>query len=382
MTSASPSPLSDLSRVIHREVVLLAVLSAVAVGAFLFTQWAAANNRARQSNDAITWFERGRAALAQGRTSEAVTALERASSRRPDDWTYARTYAEALVADRQSGAARQVLLRWRLRRPEEADVNVQLARLEAGHGDVSAAVEYYESALHGRWPDARDTSRLDLRRELIRFQLRHELSGAALAQTLVLAANLPDEPAAHLETARLFLAAGDATRALDHFARTIRLDPGNRDARAGVVASAFALGDYPRVLATASGLADPPSRERARIAASVMANDPLAPRLSFTERERRLTAVIDDATTRFDACRQQVVSATPLAERTAGGLADALAAYRAELSPQRLRESSDVIERGLRLMGEALALVRERCPPLDLQGDALLRVAQRHGSAE
>lgn len=382
MTSPPRPPLSELSRVIHREVVLLAVLTGLAVAAFFVTQWAAAANRARQADDAIIWFERGRAALAAGRTAESVAALDRASARRADDWTYARVLAQALVADDQPEAARQVLLRWRRRRPEDADVNTQLARLEAGHGEAGAAVQYYESALHGRWPDPGDTSRLDLRRELIRFQLRRGLPGAALAQTLVLAANLPDEPAAHLETGHLFLEAGDPARALDHFARTLRLDPGNRDARAGVVAAAFERGDYPRVLASAAGLADRSSRERARIAASVMAADPLAPRLSFGERERRLAAAADDAAARFDQCRQRAPQATPLAERTATGLASALAAYRAELSPQRLRESSDVIERGLRLVGEVLALVRDRCPPLDARGDALIRMTQRHGSVE
>lgn len=212
--------------------------------------------------------------------------------------------------------------------------------------------------------------------------MRYGQSAAALARTLVLAANLPDEPAAHLEAGQLFLAAGDAARAQDHFSRALRLDAGNRQARAGIVASAFALGDYPRVLANADGVADASSREWVRIAGAVVANDPLAPRLSFSERERRLVAAVDYAAARLGACRQRSAPPTPLAERTASGLAEALAAYRLELSPQRLRESSDVIERGLRRVGEALAVTDQRCPPLDARGDALMRVAQRHGSVE
>ncbi len=362
MTDPPSRRLSDLSRVIHREVVLLVLLTAVAAGVFLFTHWAAASNRTRQSADALSWFERGRARLTDGRTGEAVRALERAVARRPDDWAYATMLVEALVADGQVGPARQVLLRWRLRRPEDAEVDIQLARLEAADGHVTAATEYYESALHGRWPETGSESRLDLRRELIRYQLRHGQTGPALAQALVLAANVPDAPDAHIETGRLFLATGDAARALDHFVRALRLDPGNVAARVGATEAAFAQGDYAGALAHARGLTDQPSRARASIAAAVIAADPLEPRLSFGERERRLGRVIDDALLRFTACRQRSPEPTPLARRTADGLANALAAFRADLSPQRLRESSDVIERGLRLAEQALASVRQRCP--------------------
>lgn len=175
MTFVSPSRLSDLARLVHREVVLLAALAGIAAGGFLFTQWVAASNRARQSSDASRWFERGRARLDEGRTSQAVTALDRASARQPDDWDYARTLADALVADDQTDAARQLLLRWRLRRPDEAAVNTRLASLEARHGDVRAAVDY-ASALHGRWRESAESSRLALRRELIAFELQHGLA--------------------------------------------------------------------------------------------------------------------------------------------------------------------------------------------------------------
>lgn len=360
---------------------MLAVLSALAGAGFLLTQWAAASNRSIQTADATSWFDRGQARLAQGRTREAVRALEGAVARRPDDWVYARTLANALATDGQIDAARQMLLRWRLRRPDDAEVNMQLARLEAASGDVPAAIEYYESALHGRWSEPATTSRLELRRELIRYQLAHGQAGPALAQTLVLAANLPDEPAAHVESGRMFLATGDATRAMDHFTRALRLEPGNTDARVGAAEAAFTLGDYAAALTQARGLTDEPSRTRARIAAAVIANDPLEPRLSFGERERRLASAVDYARQRFAACRQTAPRASPLAERTALALEDALTAFRADLTAQRLRESPAFIERGLRLVQQALVSTSQRCPPLDARADALLRVARRHGTA-
>ena len=374
--------LPDLARVIHREIVLLAVLSALAAAGFVLTQWAAGSNRSLQTADATSWFDRGRARLARGRTSEAVTALEWAVARRPDEWVYARTLTDALAKDGQVDAARQMLLRWRLRRPDDAEVNVQLARLEAAGGDVAAAVEYYESALHGRWSEPATPSRLDLRRELIRYQLAHGQAGPALAQALVLAANLPDEPAAHVESGRLFLATGDAARAMDHFTRALRLEPGNTEARVGATESAFALGDYAEALTQARGLSDAPSRTRARIAAAVIANDPLEPRLSFDQRERRLASAVDYASEQFAACRESAPPGSPLAQRTARALADHLTGFRADLSPQRLRESPAVIERGLRLVSQALASVSQRCPSLAERADALVRVVRRHGAAK
>lgn len=358
------------------------MLAAIAAGAFLLTQWAAASSRTLQSADATSWFERGQARLAEGRADEAVTALARAVSRRPDDWVYARTLAHALSDDGQADAARQLLLQWRLLRPEDPDVNTQLARLEAARGAVAAAIGYYEGALHGRWAEPATGSRLDLRRELIRYLLRHGQAGPALAQALVLAANLPDEPVAHLESGKLFLETGDSARASDQFARALRLDPGNVDARMGATEASLALGDYAAALDHARGLTDQPSRERARIAAAVIANDPLAPRLSFGERERRLAGMVDYAGLQFGACRAKGPKTTPLGERTAGALADALTTIRTDLSAQRLRESSDVIERGLRLVAQALQHVRQRCPPLDERGEALVRVARRHGATE
>ena len=370
--------LSDLPRLIHREVVLLAVLSAIAAGSILVTQWAESSNRTLQATDAAAWFERGRARLATGQTGAAVTALGRAVTRRPDEWLYASTLADALRADDQVDAARQLLLDWRLRRPEDPEVNTQLARLEAGSGTVAAAIGYYEGALHGRWAEPASESRLELRRELIRYLLGQGQSGPALAQALVLAANLPDAPGAHLESGRLFLETGDATRASSHFVRALRLDPGNLAAGAGATEAAFVLGDYAAAVEHARGLTDRPSLERARIAAAVIANDSLAPRLSVAERERRLAGMVDRAGRQLAVCRAGVPNTTPLAERTAGALAAALTTFRGALSAARLRESTEVIERGLRLVDQALQHVRQRCPPLDAQGEALRRVVRRH----
>jgi Flp pilus assembly protein TadD len=374
-----PLRLTDLPRLVHRELVLLVVLTVLAVGAYLGTQAAAAAARERVRSDAARWYERGRAQLESGEAAGAVEPLRRATARDPDEWDYGRTLAEALATAGQPALARQVLQQWRLRRPDDADVSTQLARLETRQGDADAAVAYYESALHGRWAPGALAGRQALRRELIGYLLSQQRTAPALSHVLALAANQPDEPGAHAETARLFLAAGDPRRALEHFDRALRLAPDDAVARAGAGESAFALGDYRRTIQLLRGVDDPSSRSRMQMAANVLAVDPLQPRLSFVERERRLRVAIDYALTRLAACAPAAAAASPALPPVP--MAAALTAYRDGLTPRALRETPDALEEGLGLVRRALQSEAAACGPLDDQGDALLRAARDHGVA-
>ncbi|MEZ5291774.1 MAG: tetratricopeptide repeat protein [Vicinamibacterales bacterium] len=374
--------LSDLSRVVHREIVILVVLAAAASGLFIVTRAAASGNREQQLVDAAAWYERGQGYLATHDTRQAVAALRRAVARRPDEWTYARTLAEALVQDGRTDSARQLLSLWRTRQPDDADVNMRLARLEAAAGDVASATDYYEDALHGRWPADAASARVDLRRELIQLLLATGNTGAALSHILTLAANLPDDVAAQSQVADLFLEARDPARALEHYQRALRLAPTDPAARAGAAAAAFGLSDYTRALAYARNLTDERSRRIAAVSSAVAASDPLIPRLSGAERERRLGAAIDVAADQLDACRKRSRARTPLAERSAAAVADALADFDRTLTPRRVRESPEVLDRGLELVASALSVVAAQCAPLDVKAEALQRVARRHGSAE
>ncbi len=376
-----PAPrLTDLSRIVHREVVLLVVLSALAVAVFLLTQAAAAAMRGQQQRDAGAWFERGRTSLARGATAEAVDALRKAVAGRPDEWAYARTLADAFAADGRSDAARQLLLRWRARQPDAADVNTHLARLEAASSHRDEAVRYYESALNGRWEGDPAAGRTALRRELIELLLREGDTAAALSHALTLAANVPDAPGPQRDVARLFRAAGDPARALDHYQRVLRLVPGDAAARAGAGDAAFALGDYTRALGYVRGLADAPSRRITAVAEAIRAYDPLASRLAGAERERRLEAAVDEATRQLRECRARAAPKTPLAGRTAAALVEVLTTFRRGLSPARLREAPEVLDRGLDLVGQAFDAVAAQCPPLDERGEALRRLARRHAA--
>ena len=97
------------------------------------------------------WYVAGEHHLASGRTESAIRALRRATAINRDNRTYRLALAGALAADRQDDAARQVLLGVRESTPEDPEVNVQLARLEARHDDLTGALRYYQNAVYGTW---------------------------------------------------------------------------------------------------------------------------------------------------------------------------------------------------------------------------------------
>ena len=92
-------------------------------------------------------------------------------------------------------------------------------------------------------------------------------------------------------------------RALERYQRTLRLAPGERAARAGAGAAAFALHDYPRALGYVRGLPDTASQRIATVAQHVAALDPRSPRLPAAARTRRLAATIDTAARLLESCR-------------------------------------------------------------------------------
>ena len=96
-----------LSSFVHRELVLLAVLSAVTVAAFFLTRAAAVSNEALGRQDAAAWFERAERA---GESPEAaLTALRRAVAKDPDNREYRLALAGELAAGGQLDEADRVL---------------------------------------------------------------------------------------------------------------------------------------------------------------------------------------------------------------------------------------------------------------------------------
>ena len=134
-----------------------------------------------------------------------MSALRRSVTRDPNQRRYRLALAEALATNRRDDDARRELPALRGAQPEDAETNLQLARIEARRGSADAARRFYESAIAGLWRPEQADVRRATRVELIDFLLARNERGRALSELLVLDANLPDAPALQARVGEMFL---------------------------------------------------------------------------------------------------------------------------------------------------------------------------------
>ena len=297
-----------------------------------------------------------------------------------DDRRYRLALASALGADRQDDAARQVLLGVRTSTPEDPSVNVQLARLEARHDDLTGAVRYYQNAVYGAVERRSGRCASPVRIELIRYLLDHDQRGRALSELLVLSGNVPDEATSQIEAGQLFLDAGEPRRGLDHFHRALRADPTNRAALAGAGEAAFELRDYVSAQRYLRALPEPSERlaETRSITDLVLTRDPLRPRLPLRQRQKILALNLANARQALEACiAGKSEGAQALHDRIAPLHAEA-ATLEPQITVARLRRSPEVIDAAVSLSYRLEQWRRDACGPGTPLDRALLLVGERH----
>jgi tetratricopeptide (TPR) repeat protein len=366
-----------LSPFIHREIVVLALLIASTVFLFFVTRAAAgATSRLRQ-RDAAAWYELGLAQLDAQKTEEAVSSLGRAAAMSRDREEYRLASAQALAAAGQEESARQVLLALREMAPESPVVNARLARLEARRHDLTAATRYYQHALHGFWNPDEIAARRDLHFEFIRYLLANDQRSRALAELLLLEVSVPADPATQSALASSFLESGDPARALQHFDRALEQDPASPAALAGAGEAAFSLGEYARALRylRAAPADHPRVAELLPIVEFVISADPLRPRLTYRERQRRLSRALAHLTTRLTACL-----GAPSPE--GAGSLDALRVEAQALASAVARNvrprSLNLIEDGMELVVRIERALPRSCAPPGPYDRALLLIGRLH----
>jgi tetratricopeptide (TPR) repeat protein len=364
------------STFVHREIVILVVLCALAVVGFVLTRAAARANRALRLRDAAAWYDAGRHQLAGGQTEPAIKALRRATAINRDDRTYRLALAGALAESRQDDAARQVLLGIRESTPEDPEVNVQLARLEARHDDLTGTVRYYQNAVYGSWSADQADARRQVRIELIRYLLAQEQRGRALSELLVLSGNLPDDVRSQTEAGQLFLDAGEPRRALDRFRQALRIDPRSAPALAGAGEAAFEAGDYTGAQRYLRAVDSPSARvsELRAITELVLTHDPLRPGLSLRQRQDRVMAGFRRALAALDDCGAR----QPTANHPFELLHAEAASLEPELSLERLRRAPESIDTALNLIYRMEQRAVDSCGQGSAFDRALLLIVRRH----
>jgi len=337
---------------------------------------------------AAAWFREGEGQVRARDIGGAIDSFRKATSRDRDNRAYVLALANALAAAGHNEEARQALLRLRESSPENAEINLYLARLAAKRGDVAEAVRYYHNALFGLWTGSQvDQERRKVRVELIRFLLDHQQQSEALAEMLTLGAEIPEGDAgAQTETGQLFLEAGDAQHALKRFTRAIALNRNNPAALAGAGNAAFQLGEYvesTRYLeaALAQGLNSESARQLLPVTKIILANDPLAPHLAREERNRRVLIDFDQSLRRLQGCLDQQSGKK---DSTSSGLeplkADALA-MQSKLQPRNLRRDPELLRAGVELIYKIEDATSVTCGDPTGLDRALLLIGRKHRGA-
>ena len=378
----------ESNRIVHRDILLLVLLFAIAVALFFFTRAMAAKERMLDANVAAFWFSRGEEQARRGDQERAVDSFRKATSREHDNRVYVLALANALSAASHTEEARQALLRLRESAPENGEINLYLARLAAKRGDVVEAIRYYHNALYGLWTGSQiDQELRKVRVELIDFLIDHQQHSAALSEVLILGADIPEGDAhGQAEVGGLFLKTGDAQHALRHFQRALALNRNDAAALAGAGNAAFQLGDYVHASRhLEAALAQDPTSESAKqllaLIKMVLANDPLGSHLASEERNRRLRVDFDHALRRLRSCLSQQSGRKDSATSSLQTLEADLLAMQSKLQPRNLRRDPELLGAGMELISRIEEATNTSCGEPTGLDRALLLIGRKHQGA-
>lgn len=361
----------QLRRIIRRETVRLVVLTAIAGAVFLGTRLLADRAERQELEDAERWHARG-VELLPSSPERAAVAFRRAVIRHRDEKRYVLALADALARSGTPDAAVRALQGLREFSPEDAEVNLALARLNRDQQQVGNALRYYHHAIYA--PDSTPERARQVRFELVRMLLAAGDQTRAQAELIAATIDLPDAADVRLELARLFERADSNARAAQQYQRVLKAAPRDRAALEGAVRTAFALGDYREVLSyRLPDDAAPDVRELGAVAREVIARDPLATRLSAVERRRRLLSNISYLEARWVACG---------AQKPAAGQRDypsALVALRTAARPASIGRDSEALEQAVASIDGIRQLIEKRCAARTPVDRALEIIARSHG---
>lgn len=344
----------------QREVALLLALSVSAAALFFTTRTLAAWSHKQQLLEAAAWYDRGEAAVAAGHADEGLDALRHAASADQTSVLYALALARGLARTGRDDEAWQILQRLRGEQPEHAEINYRLARLAASRGDPAAAIRYYHNAMYGIASNDPQLTRHAIALELAGVLLDHGDRDRALAELIDLATELGLGAADELRVAALFLRAGDAARARNHFlVAAAGAAAGAPTALAGAGDAAMAEHDFGAAEQywqdAATQGAEAEVADKLRLVRTVRSADPLAARIGTAERGRRLAAGLAVAAARLSSCRHD---ADPVPGT--GTIDDELARFQAT-PPGAVVRDPDTLEPGVALVVRSLAEAARRC---------------------
>lgn len=264
---------------------------------------------------------RGRKLYAQGLTAAtaanydaAIEDFRAALTCDPTNSQYQLSLARALrdsnVPQRLEEAESYLVALWQ-RTPQDAAINLALARVAAHRGSIDDAIRYYHNAMYGVWSSNADANRNRVRIELIEYLLTRNARAQADSELIALSTSLPRNAEDHLQAGQLFIQAQDNRGALAQFEDVLRLQPGNEKAMAGAGEAAYGFGNYTLAQhylrsAINADHEDETSRQLLATTDLILKANPFTGYISDAERNRRISADFAQAENRLTDCAGHV----------------------------------------------------------------------------
>jgi thioredoxin-like negative regulator of GroEL len=281
------------------------------------------------------WAERGAHDLAAGRASDAADDYYAAQAYSRDHGRYRLDLARALIAAARTSEARAELETLWSDAPGSGVVNLELARIAKGEGDVDDAARAYHAAIDGAWESNPAAARRSARLELAQLFVERGLLPQADAELTILLADPPVDPRAAVLAGRI----------------------------------AFSRGDY-RTAAAQLGAAGPLDRGFSAmldVATRALALDPDARGITSRERVRRVARLFSIA---LEASRR-------CASPAAAAMRARLEAAAPSVTERTLSRDPDASDATLELLTAAASVVHSACPAAGADDRAMALVVQR-----
>ncbi len=294
--------------------IILLVLTLAAASGFAAVSHLVNRYTANQQARGRKLYAQGQSDIQAAHYEDAIAAFRAALTCDPTNSQYQLSLARALRDSndpRRLDEAESYLLALWQRAPQDAAINLALARVAAHRGDIENATRYYHNAMYGVWTSDPDGNRNRARIELIKFLLQRNARAQADSELIALVTALPpDDPNAHLQAAQLFGEARDYAGALAQYEQVLRIDSSNSTALAGAGETAYRAGNYTVAehylrLAVDHNPEDSASRQLLASTDLVLRANPFHSHISDAERNRRITAAFAQAEERLDHCAQQ-----------------------------------------------------------------------------
>jgi tetratricopeptide (TPR) repeat protein len=285
----------------------IALVFVALAGLFVTTGSFAGIYRRERLHRAETHYGNGEQLARAGRAAAAAEEYRAALTFSPNDGRYRLALARSLMRLGRLDEAESHLIGLHDNDPDNALVELLLARIAAKEGRVEQAVAEYHQALYGLWPEEPAKNRMQAGFELVELLARTGQARQAAAELMVLADEAPDDAAAQERIGRLLLSYGSPLQATEIFTHVAQRNPRNAAAADGAGDALFAQGNYAAAeiwfrRAQRLDPANAEARERLAECGEILALDPTLVRLSAPQRYARSRALVEKTQQSLQTC--------------------------------------------------------------------------------